>query len=79
MTTTLCFDFGNTRLKCAIFFGDKLHEVVVLENDSPETIEKLLQQHYPERTILSSVINHPPEVEALLAKETAFYHTGWKA
>ena len=73
MRTTLCFDFGNTRLKCAIFFGDKLHKVVVLDDDSPDTVAKLLQQHYPEKTILSSVINHPPEVEALLAKESSFH------
>lgn len=46
---------------------------MVLEDDNPETVAKLLQQHYPERTILSSVINHPAEVDALLAKETSFH------
>ena len=30
---TLCFDFGNTRLKVALFQNAKLAEVIVIEND----------------------------------------------
>jgi type III pantothenate kinase len=71
--TTLCFDFGNTRLKCAVFNGDTLQEVVTIENDSPESIQALLQRFQPQKTILSSVIDHNPAVDAVLADATAFH------
>ncbi len=73
MKTTLCFDFGNTRLKCAIFRGKKLEEVAVLEDDSINSIQKILDQHHPSKTILSSVIHHPPEIEELLRKNSSFH------
>ena len=71
-TTTLCFDFGNTVLKCGVFIIDQLAEVVSLENSQPETIEKLLDKYKPECTILSSVIDHPNEIEKLLAERSSF-------
>lgn len=73
MQTTLCFDFGNTRLKCAIFEEGNLKDLVVLEDAAPETIEKLIATHQPVKSILSSVINHNPEIEDLLAKATQFH------
>ena len=73
MQTTLCFDFGNTRLKCAVFHGKDMQEVIVLENDSPEVIEKLIAQYHPHKTILSSVINHLPEIETILAAHSSFH------
>ena len=73
MKTTICFDFGNTRLKYGVFKKDELIEENVLENDSPETIEALLKKHKPQKTILSSVINHDPKIETLLQKKTAFH------
>ncbi len=71
-TTTLCFDFGNTRLKCGVFNIDRLTEVFDLENDNEETIEQLLEKYQPESTILSSVINHNHEIEKLLAEKSDF-------
>jgi type III pantothenate kinase len=71
-TTTLCFDFGNTRLKCGVFIIDRLTEVFDLEDDKNETIEKLLDKYKPESTILSSVIDHNPEIEKLLAGKSEF-------
>ena len=71
-TTTLCFDFGNTLLKCGVFIIDRLTEVVPLENAQPATITALLDKHKPECTILSSVIDHPPEIEKLLAERSSF-------
>jgi type III pantothenate kinase len=71
--TTLCFDFGNTRLKCAVFNNDALQEVVTIENDSPEAIQALLQRFQPKKSILSSVIDHNPAVDAVLAGATAFH------
>lgn len=71
--TTLCFDFGNTRLKCAVFERNTLKELLVLENDHDDTIQQLIQKYRPARSILSSVINHPPGIETLLAATTRFH------
>ena len=71
--TTLCIDFGNTRLKAAYFTGDIFREEVNIENDSVETISSLTEKYNPVKTILSSVINHNPEIEILLASKTRFY------
>lgn len=73
MTKTICFDFGNTRLKAAIFENAKFSTEIVLPNDEAATIEKLLADHYPQKTILSSVIEHNPEIENLLAAKTKFH------
>lgn len=70
---TLCFDFGNTRLKLAFFENAKLADVVVLENDEVETIGSLIKQFEPQKAILSSVINHNPGIEDLLASKTKFH------
>ena len=70
---TLCFDFGNTRLKVAFFQDAKLAEVIVLKNDDIETIESLAKQFEPQKTILSSVIDHNPGIESLLASKTKFH------
>ena len=70
---TLCFDFGNTRLKLAFFQNKKLVEAVVVENDSVETIDAFIKKYDPQKTILSSVINHNPEIENLLASKTKFH------
>jgi type III pantothenate kinase len=70
---TLCLDFGNTRLKAAFFQNKKPAEIVVLENDGAEVIYSLLEKFNPQKTILSSVINHNPEIENLLAAKTQFH------
>jgi len=71
--TTLCLDFGNTRLKAAIFNGDKIETVITLPNDAVESIEQLVSAYNPGKSILSSVINHNPEIEKLLAGKTKFH------
>ena len=73
MAITMCLDFGNTRLKCAIFSGNKLQKVIVLENDLPETLQHYIQLYKPEKSILSSVINHNPGIENLLQQHTRFH------
>ncbi len=70
---TLCFDFGNTRLKIAFFQKAKLAEVIVIENDEIATIGSVLEKFDAQKTILSSVINHNPEIETLLAQKTKFH------
>jgi len=71
--TTLCFDFGNTRLKCAVFRGATLQEVLLLENDSVETVQRIVDTYKPQQSILSSVINHAPAIEEVLARAGRFH------
>lgn len=71
--TTLCIDFGNTRLKAAVFHDHSFIEEINIESDSIERISSLLEKYNPVKTILSSVINHNPEIEILLASKTRFY------
>ncbi len=75
MERTLCLDFGNTRLKCAVF-NKELEDVVVLPKGSVTEVDGLLQKYQPTKTILSSVINHDPEIEALLGSKTKFHKLG---
>lgn len=72
MTTTLCLDFGNTRLKCGVFAEEELSEVITLQDDGLETIIGLLDKYKPGHTILSSVIIHKPEIEKILAERSDF-------
>lgn len=73
MQTTLCFDFGNTRMKAAIFEGDQLKAVEVLKNDSEEIVHSLVNRYGVTKSILSSVIHHNAEIETLLAATTKFH------
>ncbi len=76
MSTSICFDFGNTRLKAAIFLNKELQKVHVFEQASIENIEALILEWKPEKTILASVIHHDKEIEALLAKNSKFHLLG---
>ena len=76
MSTCICFDFGNTRLKAAIFTNKVLQQVHVLEAATTENIKALLQQWKPEKTILSSVVHHDKEIETLLAQHSKFHLLG---
>lgn len=71
--TTLCFDFGNTRMKFAVFTDGALQQEGVLADDREETIASLLDTFQPSRTILSSVVDHNAGLEALLRKRTQFH------
>jgi type III pantothenate kinase len=73
MTKTICFDFGNTRLKAAIFSDDVLNEIIYLKDDLPGTIDSLLKTFEPQRSILSSVINHNTDTVTLLSQKTKFH------
>lgn len=71
--TTLCFDFGNTRLKCAVFINRDFAEEVLLKNDSVEELQSLTDKYQPARSILSSVIDHNPAAEDVLRNKTSFH------
>lgn len=70
---TLCFDFGNTNKKVAVFKKDKLIEQFYLADDNAETIEKLVQETKANRSILSSVVRHNAEVEIVLQDLTSYH------
>jgi type III pantothenate kinase len=73
MPTTLCFDFGNTRMKCAVFVDGEFMQERVLDDDKEETIRALIDEFHPDSSILSSVIDHNPKLEELLRRETKFH------
>ena len=73
MSITLCFDFGNTRKKAAVFHEAELKEVIALPDDAVETIQSLIRRLQPKKSILSSVIDHNPAIEELLAVNTEFH------
>ena len=70
---TVCLDFGNTRLKAALFEGDQLKEIKTLSDDELSTINARLDLWKPQRCILSSVIRPHPELDTLLASRTVFH------
>jgi len=70
---TLCFDYGNTRRKFAVFNNSNLVEVDVLENGGGAEIREVVEKFKPDRSILSSVVDHDPEVEGILETSTAFH------
>jgi type III pantothenate kinase len=70
---TLCLDFGNTRLKAAIFENELITEELYLTDDNTATLEQLLNKYQPQRSILSSVINHNEAIETLLSSRSAFH------
>jgi type III pantothenate kinase len=73
MSVTLCFDFGNTRKKVAVFHDAEMKEGILLPDDAVETIQSLIRKFQPAKSILSSVIEHNPAIEELLALNTKFH------
>jgi len=73
MSVTLCFDFGNTRKKVAVFHEADMKEAIVLSDDSKETIQSLVNKFQPKKSILSSVIDHNPAIEEVLSSTTKFH------
>ena len=76
MSTTICFDFGNSRFKAAIFKDAELDEIVVLEDASIPTLKSLVEKYKPSKTILSSVIHHDQAIETFLAEIAPFHLIG---
>jgi len=70
---TLCFDYGNTRRKYAVFQGNKMQEIDNLSDGGPEEIRQVILQWKPDRTILSSVVEHDPAIEQAMGEGVAFH------
>ncbi|MBK7884966.1 MAG: type III pantothenate kinase [Chitinophagaceae bacterium] len=73
MQKTLCFDFGNTRLKAGLFNDDDFEKEIKLTDDDVATIENLIAVYQPQKTILSSVINHNAAIEGILSHHSKFH------
>jgi type III pantothenate kinase len=73
MSTTLCFDFGNTRKKVAVFTNNEIDKAIVLTDDTIETIQSLIDTYQPHKSILSSVVDHNAAIEELLDAKTKFH------
>jgi type III pantothenate kinase len=73
MSATLCLDFGNTRLKAALFDNDRLVEIFFLRNEPVSHLEEIILQYKPACSILSSVVAHDDKVEKLLQDQTRFH------
>jgi len=76
MPTTLCLDFGNTRLKCGVFQDREFVREHVLADMTEDSLRSLVDTYQPQWSILSSVISHPPELETYLAAHTGFHKLG---
>ncbi|MFV0604914.1 MAG: type III pantothenate kinase [Niabella sp.] len=73
MAVTICFDFGNTRKKAAVFNNNEIIKTLVLQDDATTTIESLLDNYKPDKSILSSVIEHNADIERILHKRSKFH------
>ena len=68
-----CLDLGNSRLKCGVMQqGELQQELFFTENNLLEEVQAALALYKPTASILSSVIDHPQELETLLAAHTTF-------
>ena len=74
--TTICFDFGNTRLKYGVFTHGELIYQGILESGTAPAVESVLQKFQPTRTLLASVVNHDAEIERLMKNHSQFLLVG---
>jgi type III pantothenate kinase len=70
---TICIDFGNTRQKAALFHGRELVDIAFFTEDLESSLGGILEKWNPDRSILSSVINHPSAVEKMLLERGKFH------
>ena len=60
-------------MKAAMFVDSALEEVMVLKDDSIDGVSALIDRFQPQKTILSSVINHDAQIEELLSAKSNFH------
>jgi len=73
MSTTLCLDLGNTRLKWAVFSDGEIRHAGILKDDGVDDLRRCLDNYKPDKSILSSVVDHPLAMEELLKGQTRFH------
>lgn len=68
-----CLDLGNSRLKCGVMAdGEFQEELFFSETNLVQDVRDALDRFHPQAAILSSVIDHPEELETLLSGRTSF-------
>ena len=72
-SSTLCLDLGNTRLKWAVFSHGEIVHTGVLQDDGVKDLRKCLDDYTPDKSILSSVVDHSLVLEELLKDRTRFH------
>ena len=70
---TICFDFGNSRLKYALFESDIIVETGTLLSGNAQEVGDVMMRYKPERSILSSVIEHDKAIENVLSEVSSFH------
>jgi type III pantothenate kinase len=78
LNTTICFDFGNTRQKAALFSDGDLTQVSVLNDHSLASAEAIVEEFKPHKIILSSVINHDPQIEEFFSSVSKFHKLSYQ-
>jgi type III pantothenate kinase len=73
MTKTLCLDLGNTRLKWAIFYNEEITHRGILRDDGVQDLLECIEIYKPDKSILSSVVEHSSGMDELLATNTRFH------
>jgi len=73
MSTTLCLDLGNTRLKWAFFNNEEIRHSGVLREDGVEDLRNCIEIYKPDKSILSSVVDHSSRLEDILEANTHFH------
>lgn len=67
----LCIDWGNTRVKAAVFNDDRLiQDYNFSEEEALTQLMALIETYQPQAAILASVTHHPPELKVLLQEKT---------
>lgn len=74
MAGTLCFDFGNTRCKYAVFNEEHSPREFILSSNEPllSSVKAAVEQHRPRISVLCSVIGHDEAIGEFLAKQSVF-------
>ena len=62
-----------------MFNDSELEAVVVLNDETVTTVQSLINQFRPRKSILSSVIDHDPEIERLLESVTGFHKLTYRS
>ena len=73
MATTSALILEIRAAKVAVFKNEELNKIILLADDSEQTIQSLIGEYKPHKSILSSVIDHNPAIEIILTAKTRFH------
>lgn len=73
MATTLCIDWGNTRVKTAVFIDDTIVETqACTEEELPSVIDRLIPQYHPQGVLLSAVAGNDAYLQLTLREHIPY-------